>query len=108
MKVAVGQFAVTPHWQKNAQTCVEMMTRSAAQEADLLVLPEALLARDDADPDMSVRSAQTLDGEYVRLLREESRKNALTTLLTLHVPTTPGRAANTLLALRGGDRKSVV
>lgn len=102
MKIAVGQFAVTPHWQKNALTCVEMMAKAAKQGADLLVLPEALLAREDSNPDLSVKSAQTLDGEYIRILREESRKNALTTLLTVHVPTTSGRAANTLLALKCG------
>lgn len=32
--------------------------------ASLLVLPEALLARDDNDPDLSVKSAQPLDGAF--------------------------------------------
>jgi hypothetical protein len=36
----------------------------AAEGASLLVLPEALLARDDNDPDMSVKSAQPLDGGF--------------------------------------------
>lgn len=103
MKIAVGQFAVAPHWRENALTCVEMMTKAAEQGADLLVLPEALLAREDNDPDLSVKSAQSPEGDYIRMLREESLKNALTTLLTIHVPTTGGRAANTLLALRGGE-----
>lgn len=103
MKVAVGQFAVGPFWQENAATCVSLMAKAAEKEADLLVLPEAVLARDDNDPDMSVKSAQPLDGQYVEQLREESRKNGMTTIVTLHVPTYPGRAANTLLAIRSGE-----
>jgi hypothetical protein len=35
-------------------------------------------------------------------LLEESRKNTLTTLLTIHVPSSSGRAVNTLVALREG------
>lgn len=103
MKVAVGQFVVGPVWQENAATCVSLMMQAAAQEADLLVLPEAVLARSDTDPDMSVKSAQKLDGGYVQQLRAESRKNAMTTVLTLHVPTHEGRAANTLLAIHRGE-----
>ncbi|EGT5660938.1 deaminated glutathione amidase [Cronobacter dublinensis subsp. dublinensis] len=103
MKIAVGQFAVTPDWQENALTCVTLMAGAARQDAALLVLPEALLARSDNDPDLSVKSAQALGGEYVSQLREESARNSLTTLLTLHIPTCEGRAANTLIALRGGE-----
>lgn len=103
MKVAVGQFVVGPVWQENAATCVSLMAQAAAKEADLLVLPEAVLARSDTDPDMSVKSAQKLDDGYVQQLRAESRKNEMTTVLTLHVPTRDGRAANTLLAIRGGE-----
>jgi predicted amidohydrolase len=67
MLVAAGQFAVTPDWTENAQTCVSMM-RQAASGAALLVLPEALLARDDNDADLSVKSAQRLDGGFQLLL----------------------------------------
>ena len=103
MRVVAGQFAVTPDWATNAQTCVTLMQQAAANSASLLVLPEALLARDDNDPDMSVNSAQPLEGAFLRLLLAESRQNELTTILTLHVPTTEGRAANTLVALRQGE-----
>jgi len=103
MKVAVGQFAVGKVWQENAQTCTELMAQAASAGAAMLVLPEALLARDDNDPDLSVKSAQAANGEFLNLLLEESRKNTLTTILTLHVRTTAGRAANTLFVLRGGE-----
>lgn len=103
MIVAAGQFVVTPDWQTNARTCVALMAQAAHQHASLLVLPEALLARDDADPHLSVKSAQALDGGFLSLLCEESRRNALTTVLTIHVPSTEGRAVNTLVVLRGGE-----
>lgn len=103
MIVACGQFAVSPDWQTNAQTCVALMAQAAQRHASLLVLPEALLARDDNDPNLSVKSAQPLDGGFLALLCEESRHNTLTTVLTVHVPSTPGRAVNTLIVLRGGE-----
>lgn len=103
MKVAVGQFAVSKVWQENVQTCLEYMTQAHADGAQLLVLPEAVLARDDSDPDLSVKSAQVMNEEFIEQLCEQSRNNDLTTILTLHIKTTPGRAANTLLAIRGGE-----
>jgi len=103
MRVAAGQFVVTPDWQSNARICVSLMQQAAASQTALLVLPEALLARDDNDPDMSVKSAQALDGGFLQLLLAESSRNTMTTVLTIHVPTTEGRAANTLVVLRAGD-----
>ena len=102
MYVAVGQFAVTPLWEENARQCVLLMAQAARQGAALLVLPEALLARDDQDPDLSVKSAQPLDGGFLQTLLEESQRNRLTTVLTVHIPTTQGRAANTLVVIREG------
>jgi len=102
MKVAVGQFAVGPHWQDNASICTELMAQAAATDTSLLVLPEAVLARQDDMPDLSVQSAQ-YSGAYITQLREASRNNNLTTVLTLHTPTTQGRAANTLIAVRAGE-----
>ena len=103
MLVAAAQFAVTPDWQANARSCVELMRQAAGAGASLLVLPEALLARADNDPDLSVNSAQALTGGFLSLLRSESQGNNLTTILTIHVPSGEGRATNTLVALRGGE-----
>ncbi|MCU6666002.1 deaminated glutathione amidase [Silvania hatchlandensis] len=103
MYVAVGQFAVSADWQNNAETCVSLMNQAHQQGASLLVLPEALLARDDNDPDLSVKSAQLLDGGFLTRLLEESACNNLTTVLTVHVPSTAGRAINTLVVLRAGN-----
>nr|HBK6155437.1 deaminated glutathione amidase [Raoultella ornithinolytica] len=103
MRVAAGQFAVTADWLVNARTCVALMNQAAGQGVSLLVLPEALLARDDSDPDLSVKSAQEIDGGFLQLLRDESRNYGLTTVLTLHVPSGEGRATNTLVAIRQGE-----
>lgn len=103
MKVAVGQFAVTKVWQENVHTCLDLMTQAQAAGAQLLVLPEAVLARDDNDPDLSVKSAQTMNDAFIDKLCGQSRHDQMTTILTLHIKTTAGRAANTLLAIRGGE-----
>ncbi|WP_054179871.1 deaminated glutathione amidase [Trabulsiella odontotermitis] len=103
MIVAAGQFIVTPDWQRNAESCVALMQEAAQHHASLLVLPEALLARADDDPDLSVKSAQTLEGGFLAVLLAESRRNAMTTVLTIHVPSSAGRAINTLVALRAGE-----
>lgn len=103
MRVAAGQFAVTADWRVNARTCVALMNQAAGQGVSLLVLPEALLARDDSDPDLLVKSAQEIDGGFLQLLRDESRNYGLTTVLTLHVPSGEGRATNTLVAIRQGE-----
>ncbi|WMY73295.1 deaminated glutathione amidase [Buttiauxella selenatireducens] len=103
MKVAVGQFAVSKDWQENVQTCIGLMERAKNAGAHLLVLPEAVLARDDNDPDLSVKSAQTVNEAFIAPLCEQSRHDQMTTILTLHIKTTPGRAANTLLAIRDGE-----
>ena len=41
MLVAAGQFAVSPVWEKNAETCVMLMSQAAGNGASMLVLPEA-------------------------------------------------------------------
>jgi len=102
MYVAVGQFAVTPDWHENASKCVNLMMQARQKGASLLVLPEALLARDDNDPDLSVKSAQPLDGGFLQQLLAESVGNEMTTIFTVHVPSTPDRAVNTLVVIRGG------
>ena len=81
MRVAAGQFVVTPEWQVNAQRCVALMRSAAESGASLLVLPEALLARSDTDPDMSVKSAQSLDGGFMQILKAQSRRDSVTTVL---------------------------
>ncbi|SLM63888.1 MULTISPECIES: deaminated glutathione amidase [Dickeya] len=103
MKVALGQFAVQRLWQDNAQTCVDLMMRAASAGADLLVLPEAVLARDNADPQWGVRHAQPMNGPFVSQLLHVSQSLDLYTVFTLHTPAESGQVHNTLLVIRRGE-----
>ncbi len=103
MKVAMGQFAVSREWQENLKTCLDLMLQAEAKGADLLVLPEGILARDIADPDLVRRAAQPLDGPFVSQVLEASRGSALTTMMTIHVPANnEGKVWNILVAIRDG------
>lgn len=104
MKVAIGQFAVAADAVTNAHTCLDLMAQAHAAGADLLVLPEGVLARDIADPDLVRRAAQPLDGEFVTALLAASRGNKMTTMMTVHVPASnDGKVWNILIALRNGE-----
>lgn len=92
MFVAAGQFVVSSVWEKNAQVCVSLMAQAAGRGVSLLVLPEGILARDDIDLDLPIRAAQLLDGAFMTRLLEESAHNNMTTIFTILVPSTPGRA----------------
>ena len=102
MIIALGQFPVSSQWQRNAKQCVALMTQAEQQGASLLVLPEAVLATDIGDPSCVIREAQPLDGSFMRQLLAISASQSLATVLTLHVPTKGGRAANVLVILQKG------
>lgn len=58
-------------WEKNAEICGSLMAQAAENDVSLFVLPEALLARDDHDADLSVKSAQLLEGEFLDVYGEK-------------------------------------
>lgn len=103
MKVALGQFAVDREWQQNATTITELMSAAQQNGADLLVLPEGVLARDITNPNMVLTAAQPLDGPFISHLLETSKGSNLTTMLCVHIPNGEGKVWNTLLALRNGE-----
>lgn len=104
MKVALGQFAVSREWPENLAICLDLMAQSLAQGADLLVLPEGVLARDIADPDLVRKAAQPLDGPFVSQLVQASRGNGMTTMLSVHIPSdVEGRVWNVLIAVCNGE-----
>lgn len=103
MKVAMGQFAVRPVWEENAALCVDLIQRASAGQADLLVLPEGILARDITDPDLVRRSAQPIDGPFLAQLLAATKGLAMTVMLTIHLPAAGGKIWNTQLALRDGE-----
>lgn len=103
MKVALGQFAVSREWENNVETCLTLMAKSLEAGADLLVLPEGILARDITDPDLVLKAAQPLDGPFVTQLLAASKGNQLTTMMSIHTPTGNGRAFNVLISIRNGE-----
>ncbi|WP_265259477.1 deaminated glutathione amidase [Verminephrobacter aporrectodeae] len=102
MKVALGQFAVDREWQRNADTCLDLMAQAGRQGADLLVLPEGVLARDITDPDLVRKSAQPLDGPFVTQLLQASRGAQSTVMMCVHVPAANDKVFNLLIAIRDG------
>ncbi|AXF75208.1 deaminated glutathione amidase [Erwinia tracheiphila] len=103
MKVASGQFAVSRDWHQNQATVISLMVQALVGGADLLVLPESVLARDNIDPDWGVTAAQPLNGSFVTAVCAASRGNQLTTIMTVYVPNANGKVLNVLIALRDGE-----
>lgn len=103
MKVALGQFKVVADWQDNAERCIEFMRQAEASGAKLLVLPEAVLARDITDLMAILSSAQPLDGPFMRYILAESCTEILTTVFTINVPVSDGKVVNTLVVIRNGE-----
>lgn len=103
MKVALGQFAVGREWEANLATCLDLLARSAAAGADLLVMAEGIIARDSSDPDYALKIAQPLDGPFVSGLRAATRGIKTAVMMTVQVPAGPGKVFNTFVTLRGGE-----
>lgn len=103
MKVALGQLAVSPDWQENLATCRDLFARSLAAGADLLVMPEGIIARNAADPDYALKIAQPLDGPFVEALRQATRETKTAIMMTVQVPTGTGKVFNTFVTLRAGE-----
>ncbi|ARF49282.1 deaminated glutathione amidase [Pantoea stewartii] len=102
MKVALGQFVVKREWQENAQACINMMAQAREASADLLVLPEAVLATDMTNPDWIREAAQPLNGPFLTQLLTASQGQTLTTVFGMHVPGDSHKVFNVLVVIRDG------
>ncbi|MCW2481783.1 deaminated glutathione amidase [Candidatus Symbiopectobacterium sp. NZEC135] len=103
MKVALGQFAVDKEWQNNVITTLSLMEQANQAGADLLVLPEGILARDITNPKLVLTAAQPLDGPFMTQVLAASRGNTMTTMMSIHVPNGTEKVWNTLVAVRNGE-----
>lgn len=105
LKVAMGQFAVSRNWTENLSICQNLIVCAQDRQADLLVLPEGILARDIADPGLVRRAAQPLDGPFVSGILAASSGSALTIMFTVHVPAADsgGKVWNTFVTIRDGQ-----
>ncbi|GAA3732005.1 nitrilase-related carbon-nitrogen hydrolase [Streptomyces tremellae] len=102
MRIATGQFAASPDWEPNLDRCRSLAARAAAGGADLLVLPEGVLARFTEDRHRIREVAQPLDGPFVTGLAEATRGTDTAVVVGIHEPSDDGRVFNTLVVLRGG------
>lgn len=103
MKIAVGQIAVDREWERNLEKCLALMESAYQGGARLLVLPEGILARDIADPDLVGRAAQPLNGPFLTAVLSASKANDMTTMLTIHVPTETHLVKNLFVVVRSGE-----
>lgn len=100
MRVALGQFVVSAQWEENLAIASGMIAEARSAGAKLLILPEGILARDPADPDHILRTAQPLDGPFVTGLQAVTQD--ITVAFCVNVPDGAGRFHNTLVVMRDG------
>lgn len=98
MRVALGQFAVAPDWETNQRQCLDLIARAREGGAELLVLPEGILAQDINNPELLPQTAQPLDGPFMEGLRKASQGIAVAGCV--NVPDGNGRFYNTQFVLR--------
>ena len=103
MRIALGQFAASPDWSDNLRTSLQYLDQAAAGDADLLVLPEGVLARFTEDRGQIRQAAQPLDGPFVSGLVGATRSVQTTVVVGVHEPAPDGRVFNTLAVARGGE-----
>lgn len=103
MRLALGQLAASEDWQVNLTQCELLVERAAAGGADLLVLPEGVLARFTDDFTRLRSAAQPLDGPFVSGLVAATAGTGVTVVAGVHEPGPDGRAYNTLVVLRDGE-----
>jgi predicted amidohydrolase len=103
VKVAAGQFAAAPDWETNAATCARFIAEAGDAGADLLVLPEGVLARFTDDFTRIRTAAQPLDGPFMEAVLESTRPHPTTVVLGIHERVDGRRVYNTLVVVRSGE-----
>ncbi|MFE2225593.1 nitrilase-related carbon-nitrogen hydrolase [Streptomyces kronopolitis] len=103
MRIAVGQFAAGPDWQDNLTACIDLAAEADRGRADLLVLPEGVLARFTEDRHRIREVAQPLDGPFVTELAAATARSSTAIVVGIHEPSDDGRVFNTLVVLRAGE-----
>ena len=84
--MAVGQFAVTGEPERNIEIISGCASQAARNQARILLLPEGVIARSDADPQHYAAShAQPIDGPFVTALRDISESNGIAIMGTVHL-----------------------
>ena len=98
LRAALGQFFVKETSTENLAAARSFIERSETAGADLLVLPECIIARKLGMPDWGQKHAEPLDGPFVSGLREATRGRRVTVVCTVQAKiANESRYANDLL-----------
>ncbi len=103
MRVAVGQFASGPEVTANRERALGLLRSSAADGAELIVLPEAASYPLDRPAAELARAAEPLDGPFVTALSEAASALGVTAVAGM-LEEVPGerRIHNTVVAVGAG------
>lgn len=111
LSVAVAQYTVAREPERNL-TMIDAFARDATDDgAQVLVLPEGLIARDGDDDSFAAAHAQPIDGPFVTGLRRISADHHIVLMGTVHIiPTVRDegerpdpRVSNVFLVVRDGE-----
>ncbi len=112
LRVALAQFFVQEAPEENLALVRRIMHEAAAKKADILVLPEGILARKPSDSGWSAAHAESVSGPFITAMKamtaEPEMKDLLVvfTVLTKEAPSDE-RAENNLFAVRNGEAELV-
>ena len=107
-RVALGQFFVKETSEENQAITRDFIDRAEKKGADLLVLPEGIIARKPGDKDWPRLHSEPLDGPFVTALLAATKGKRVTVVCTVQAKI-PGeeRYANDLLVVKDGELKLV-
>lgn len=107
-RVALGQFFVKETSDENQAITRDFIERAEKKGADLLVLPEGIIARKPGDKDWPRLHSEPLDGPFVTALLAATKGKRVTVVCTVQAKI-PGedRYANDLLVVKDGELKLV-
>ena len=108
LRAALGQFFVKETSTENLAAARSFIERSETAGADLLVLPECIIARKLGTPEWGQKHAEALDGPFVSGLREATRGRRVTVVCTVQakIPN-ESRYANDLLVIQDGELRLI-
>lgn len=100
LRIALAQVTSTPDPDENLATIDQHTSRAAADGAQLVVFPEAMMRCFGGSPLLEI--AQPLDGPWANAVREIARRADVTVAAGMFTPAGDGRVHNTLLVTGAG------
>jgi predicted amidohydrolase len=100
LNVAAAQFTASIDWRENLVTATTLIEQAEADDVDLLVLPEGVLARFVDQRERIREHAQPLDGPFVTGLCKATEGLRVTVVAGIHETSPTEKPYNTLVVLR--------